>query len=156
PGKQAKLELTGHKLTPEEADMANLKDSALDQLKAGLRGELLRPDEEGYDAARRVWNAMIDKRPLAIARCAAAADVIRCVQFARDQDLVVSMRGGGHNVAGNAVCDGGLMIDLSRMKGILGDPAPRAARAEPGMLWAGLARELHAFTMSALGRCTSP
>ncbi|MCH8187059.1 MAG: FAD-binding protein, partial [Chloroflexi bacterium] len=84
-------------------------------LKARLRGDLLRPDDSGYDDARRVWNGMIDKRPALIARCTGTGDVIAAVTFAREHELVVSVRGGGHNYAGKSVCDDGLMIDLSPM-----------------------------------------
>lgn len=102
-------------------------------LKARLRGDLLRPDDSGYDDARRVWNGMIDKRPALIARCTGTGDVIAAVTFAREHELVVSVRGGGHNYAGKSVCDDGLMIDLSPMKGISVDPARRIARAEAGL-----------------------
>src|SRR5688572_27213430 len=95
-----------------------LPDEAIQDFKAGLRGELLRPGDGDYDQARRVWNGMIDKHPALIARCAGVADVLRAVSFARERGLIVSVRGGGHNVAGSAVCDGGLVIDLSRMKGM--------------------------------------
>ena len=111
----------------------------LQSLRAGLRGALLQPGDAGYDAARRVWNGMIDRQPALIARCAGAADVIAAVAFARANDLLVSVRGGGHNVTGNAVCDGGLMIDLSPMKGIRVDPA-RAHGAGPGRRDLGRAR----------------
>jgi FAD/FMN-containing dehydrogenase len=104
--------------------------------KTSLRGNLLCPTDEGYKDARKIWNGMIDRRPALIARCAGAADVITAVNFARDNSLPVSVHGGGHNVAGLAVCHGGLMIDLSRMKGIRVDPARRMARAEPGVTWA--------------------
>src|SRR4029453_6944290 len=96
---------------------------------------LLCPGDDGYDAARTVYNAMIDRRPALIIRCASAADVIAGRQFARAHNLLVSVRGGGHNVAGNAVCDGGLMLDLSPMQGIRVDPAGRTVRAEPGLTW---------------------
>ena len=98
-------------------------------------GELLRPGDPGYDDARKVWNGMIDKRPALIARCAGVADVIAAVNLARSNNLLVSVRGGGHNITGNAVCDGGLMIDLSRMKSVRVDPAKRTARAEAGLTW---------------------
>jgi len=97
---------------------ATLGPALIDAFRASLRGALLRPGGDGYDAARQVWNGMIDRRPDLIARCAGAADVIAAVTFARTHGLVVSVRGGGHNVTGNAVCDRGLMIDLSPMKGI--------------------------------------
>jgi len=113
---------------------AALEDASIEKFRGSLRGEVLRPGDDGYDAARKVWNAMIDKRPALIARCAGAADVIECVRFAREHDLLVSVRGGGHNVAGSAVCDGGLMIDLAPMKSIRVDPVAQTVRAEPGVL----------------------
>src|SRR5262245_44749435 len=116
--------------------------------KTTLRGELLRPGDNGYDAARTIWNAMINKHPALIARCAGVADVINAVNFARTHDLLVAVRGGGHNVAGNAVCDGGLMIDLSRMKGMRVDPVHRTARAEPGLTWGESDRETQAFGLA--------
>ncbi|MBI4474133.1 MAG: FAD-binding oxidoreductase [Acidobacteria bacterium] len=102
-------------------------------LKNQLQGELLLPADGGYDSARKVWNGMIDRRPALIARCAGANDVVACVQFAREYDLLVSVRGGGHNYAGKAVCDRGLMIDLSGMKGIRVDPVEQTAWAEAGL-----------------------
>src|SRR5579863_6998378 len=102
-------------------------EAAIQEFKTGLRGALLGPGDEGYDAARRVWNGMIDRKPALIARCAGVADIIHAVNFARTHNLLVAVRGGGHNVTGNAVCDGGLMIDLSPMKGIQVDPVRRTA-----------------------------
>jgi len=120
-------------------------DSNLDALRGRLRGPLLRTGDAGYDEARTVFNAMIDHRPALIARCAGAADVIAAVEFAREHDMLVSMKGGGHNVGGKAVCDGGLMIEFSRMKSIRVDPMARTVRAEPGVLGAELDRETQAF-----------
>src|SRR5438132_1672178 len=94
-----------------------------------LRGRLLRPDDDGYDQARRVWNGNIDQRPALIARCGGVADVIAAVNFARTNDLLVAVRGGGHSAAGHATCDGGIVVDLSLMKGIRVDPAARTAHA---------------------------
>jgi hypothetical protein len=128
-----------------------LDDSVIDKLGSGLRGSVLRPADPGYDAARKVWNGMVDKRPGLIVRCAGTADTIHAVRFAREYDLLVSVRGGGHNVAGNAVCDGGLMIDLSPMKGIRVDPAAATARAEPGLLWGEFDRETQAFGLATTG-----
>ena len=119
-----------------------------EELKAALRGQLLRPGDDGYDQARAVWNGMIDRRPAMIARCTGAADVIHCVNFARTRGLLISVRGGGHSSAGHAVCEGGLMIDLSPMKGIRIDPARRTARAEPGVLLRDLDREAQAFGLA--------
>jgi FAD/FMN-containing dehydrogenase len=107
-------------------------------LRTRFRGALLRPAEEGYEEARRIWNGAIDRRPALIARCVGSDDVVEAVRFARDHGLVVSVRCGGHAVAGHAVCDDGLMIDLSLMKAVHVDPASRAARAAGGLLWSEL------------------
>src|ERR687885_1555588 len=118
-----------------------LEEAAVEEFKAGLRGELLRPGDDGYEEARTVWNAMIDRRPALIARCAGAADVIHSINFARINKFLVAVRGGGHDVAGTAVCDGGLVIDLSPMKGLRGDPSGRTAQAQAGLLLGGVYRE---------------
>lgn len=128
-----------------------VEQSAIDSLKARLRGELLRPGDAGYEGARKIWNGMIDKRPALIARCLGAVDVIECVKYARENDMLVSVRGGGHNLSGNAVCDGGLMMDLTRMKGIRVDPARRTVRAEAGVIWAEFDRETEAFGLATTG-----
>jgi FAD/FMN-containing dehydrogenase len=111
---------------------AQLSDETLSAFQQGLRGRLASPGSEDYDQARTVWNAMIDRRPTLAVRCAGAADVVRAVRFARENDLPLAVRGGGHNIAGNAVCEGGLQIDLSLMKSVRVDPARRTARVEPG------------------------
>ena len=112
---------------------AELDDATVAGFKDNLHGEVLVPDDLAYDGARTIWNRLIDKRPALIARCCTADDVVRSVRFAREHDLAVAVRGGGHNIAGNCVCDGGLMIDLSQMKGIQVDPERRTARAQPGL-----------------------
>ncbi len=109
-----------------------LEDAVVEELRGSLRGSLLAPDSPGYDEARAVWNAMIDRRPALIARCAGAADVVQAVRFARAHDLLVSVRGGGHNIAGSAVSEGGLMISLAGMRGVRVDPAARTAAVEGG------------------------
>ncbi len=128
-----------------------LEESAVQAFKAGLRGALLRPGEAGYDDARKIWNAMIDKRPALIACCAGVADVISSVNFARDHNLLVAVRGGGHNIAGNATCDDGLMINLSGMKAVRVDPVRCTARAEPGVTWAEFDHETQAFGLATTG-----
>jgi FAD binding domain/Berberine and berberine like len=128
-----------------------LDETAIQAFKASLRGALLRPGDDHYDTTRRVWNGMIDRKPALIARCAGVADVITAVNFARTNNLLVSVRGGGHNVTGNAVCDGGLMIDLSPMKGIRVDPVRRTARAEPGLTWGEFDHETQAFGLATTG-----
>src|SRR6187200_340860 len=123
-------------MTIGEATFAAL-DTA--ELRTRFRGALLRPGEEGYDEARRIWNGAIDRRPALIARCAGADDVVEAVRFARERELELSVRGGGHAVAGHAVCDG-LMLDLSLMKAVQVDPAARTVRAAGGLLWGELDR----------------
>jgi len=110
-----------------------LEPSSIQTLKACLQGELLQPNDDGYDSTRRVWNAMINRKPSFIVRCAGVADVMHAVNFARDHHLLVAVRGGGHNVIGSAVCDGGIVIDLSPMKGIRVDPVKGLAWAEAGL-----------------------
>ena len=128
-----------------------VEQSAIEEFKASLRGPLLQPSDPDYAEARKVWNGMIDKRPALIARCAGVADIIQCVNFARANNLLVAVRGGGHNIGGNAVCDGGLSIDVSRMKGLRVHPARRVARAEPGLTWREFDRETHAFGLATTG-----
>jgi len=118
------------------------------QLKSAVRGQILFSGDPGYDDARTVPNAMIDRRPAVIVRCTGAADVVACVRFAREHEVAVSVRGGGHSVAGKAVCDGGLMIDLSAMKGIRVDPARQTARAQTGVKLGEFDRETQAFGLA--------
>ena len=125
-----------------------IPESALTKFRACLRGQSLVSGDPGYDAARTVPNAIIDRRPALVAHCAGTADVIACVGFAREHGLLVSVRGGGHSVAGKAVCDDGLMIDLSGMKGIRVDPARRTVRAEPGLTLGEFDRETQAFGLA--------
>jgi FAD/FMN-containing dehydrogenase len=133
------------------ASAAVIGDEEIEALQADLRGGVLRPGDGDYDAGRRVWNGMIDRRPALIAGCAGSADVIRAVDFARDHELLLAVRGGGHNVAGSGVCDGGLVIDLSRMKGIRVDPASRTVRAEGGVTWGEFDAETQAFGLATTG-----
>src|SRR5687767_14086920 len=121
------------------------------RLRPRFRGALLRPREEGYEEARRVWNGAIDRRPALIARCAGADDVVQAVRFAREHDLPISVRGGGHAVAGHAVCDGGQMIDLSLMKSIRVDPVARTARAAGGLLWSEFDKATQPFGLATTG-----
>ncbi|MFB3922325.1 MAG: FAD-binding oxidoreductase [Terriglobia bacterium] len=128
----------------------------LEGLKAGLRGPLLVPGDEGYEAARKIHNGMIDRHPAAIVRCAGVADVMRAVNFAREHELLVSVRGGGHGIAGFAVCDGGMMIDLSQMRGVRVDPAARTARAQGGATWGDFDDETLAFGLATTGGVARP
>ena len=112
-----------------------LRDKAgIASFATAIRGAVLRPGNARYDDARKVWNGLIDRRPALIVHCAGTGDVVACVNFARDQGLPLAVRGGGHNVAGSAVCDDGLVVDLSEMKGIKIDCKSRTANAEPGLL----------------------
>ena len=122
-----------------------LSQSVVDDFRAGLRGQLLLPGSAGYDDARKIYNGMFDRRPAMIARCLGAADVVRSVHFARAHGLLVAVRGGGHSLSGQSVCDGGLMIDLATLRGVRVDPAHRLARAAGGSLLGDLDRECLAF-----------
>jgi len=132
-----------------------IEAAAVERFKASLRGEMLRAGDDGYDEARKVWNGMIDKRPALIARCAGVADVISAIAFARTHRLLVSVRGGGHNIPGNAVCEGGLMIDLARMRSVRVDPGRRTARAEGGVTWGEFDRETQALGLATTGGSVS-
>ena len=112
-----------------------LSEERVGSLRSCLRGELIEPGAEEYDAARKVYNGMIDRHPRLIARCRDVADVIAAVNFARDNDLLLAIRGGGHNAGGLGVCDDGLVIDLSPMKGIRVNPEARTVRVEGGCVW---------------------
>ena len=109
--------------------------SVLTDLQQDFRGTLILPADAHDEVARKVFNGMIDRRPAIIARCKGAWDVKRAIRFGRDAGLLVAVRGGGHGVAGHGTCDGGLVIDLSSMKGIRVDPAGRTVRADPGLTW---------------------
>ena len=132
-----------------------LDADAIEQFSAELRGGHLLRGDEGYDDARTIYNAMIDKQPALIARCAGVADVIHAVNFARTNNLLVSVCGGGHNVSGNAISDGGLMIDLSPMKGVRVDPEGKTARAEPGATWGEFDHETQVFGLATTGGLVS-
>ncbi len=120
-----------------------------DQLRARFRGELIYPGDAAYDSARKVYNGMIDKRPRLIARCVDVADVMAAVEYGRENDLLTAIRCGGHNAGGLGSCDDGLVIDLSRMKGIHVDPVSRTARVEAGCVWGDVDHATHAFGMAS-------
>jgi FAD/FMN-containing dehydrogenase len=121
---------------------------AVDAFRSGLRGELIDPQSPNYNSARKVYNGMIDRRPALIARCADVADVIAAVNFARDQKMLVSVRGGGHNAAGLGVCDDGLVIDLSLIKYVRVDPKKKTVVAGGGSLWGDVDHATHAFGLA--------
>ena len=135
-------------LATPAGDTVDVSAGVVERLRAGLRGSVLLPGNPGYDEARTVWNAMIDKRPGLIVRCAGAADVLHAVRFAREHGLLIAVKGAGHNIAGSAVCDGGLMVDLSPMKSVHVDPWNRTARVEPGVTLGEFDREAQAFGLA--------
>ena len=132
-------------------DTATEEVTDFERLAESFRGELLLPSSPGYDAARKIWNGAIDRHPGCIARCTGVADVVAAVRFARERDLLVAVRSGGHGVAGHAVCDGGLVIDLSPLKGVRVDPQARTARVQAGVLWGELDRETQLHGLATVG-----
>ena len=136
--------------TTQGADIG-LEDTVLEAFKASLRGSLLRPGDMGYEDTRKIHNGMIDRRPALIACCSGVADVLTGVRFAREHDLLVSVRGGGHGMPGFAVCEGGLMLDLSGMKSVHVDPHHRTVRAEAGVTWGEFDHETQAFGLATTG-----
>lgn len=139
------------KLFAQDGAGGNAGAGMLDELGAGLHGKLITPSDADYDKQRQLWNGMINKRPLALAQCADTADVINTVKFARANKLPVSVRGGGHNVAGKALRDDALAIDLSHMKGVRVDPESRTARARAGYTWADMDHQTTAFGLATTG-----
>jgi FAD/FMN-containing dehydrogenase len=129
-------------------DAGGIASSVRQELKSGLRGEVVCPGDRGYDTARAVFNGMIDRRPLAVIRPMDASDVVGCITFARRHDLPLSVRGGGHSVAGSAVRDGAIMLDLSGMKALRVDPATRTVRAGPGLTLGEFDRATQAFGLA--------
>lgn len=127
----------------------------IEEVQSTFRGRLILPDDPDYDKERQVWNGYIDKHPSLIAQCYGTADVIDAVKFARKNDIEVSIRGGGHNVAGNALVDDGMMIDLSKMRGIHVDPTQKLARVQGGATWGDLDRETQVFGLAAPGGVVS-
>lgn len=125
-----------------------LSDNSFQALEESLRGELIQPDDQHYDTARKLYNGMIDRWPRAIARCADVSDVITAVSFAREHELLLAVRGGGLNGGGLGPCNDGLVIDLSRMKGVRVDPARRTARVEGGCTWGDVDHATHAFGLA--------
>jgi FAD/FMN-containing dehydrogenase len=144
------MEINMTDLTVRTHDAANkiISSETVAALRSKLRGTVALPGEDGYEAARSIWNAMIDRRPGLVVRCLGTADVINAVKLARDEKLLVAVRSGGHNIAGNAVCDGGLLIDLSLMKSVRVDPASRTARVEPGATLADFDKEAQGFALA--------
>jgi len=133
----------------------SIENATVEAFQTGFLGQLLFPGADAYDQGRKLWNGMFDRRPALIARCAGAADVISAVNFARDNRLQIAVRGGGHSFPGHSVCDGGIVIDLSSMKGVRVDPGERTARAEPGVKWIELDHETQALGLATSGGTVS-
>jgi FAD/FMN-containing dehydrogenase len=139
------------RVTMTQGAETGLKDSVVEAFQTSLRGMLLRPGGAGYDEARTIHNGMIDRRPALIARCAGVADVVTAIRFARAHDLLMSVRGGGHGMPGFAVCEGGLMLDLSGMNGVHVDPHHQTVRADAGVTWGAFDHETQAFGLATTG-----
>ena len=134
---------------------SSLSTEVIEAFGASLRGELVLPDSDGYDAARLNWNGMFDKRPALIASCSGTADVIAAVDFARDNGLLTAIRSGGHNSGGSGSCDGGIMIDLSGMNAVHVDPKTRRARVQGGATWGDFDREAQVHGLATPGGVVS-
>lgn len=140
---------------PTSAAVEALDPSRVARLRRAVRGTVLAPDDDGYEEARRVWNGMIDRRPALIVQPADTDDIARAVALAREHGLALAVRGGGHNVAGNAVCDDGLVIDLRSMKAIRVDPSARTVRAQGGATWGEFDRATQQFGLATTGGAIS-
>src|SRR5262245_43254213 len=123
-------------------------DAGSNALRERFAGEIVTPSDTGYDAARAVWNGMVDRRPALVVRPTGVADVIEAIRFAREQELVIAVRGGGHSIPGLSTCDGGIVVDLSRMRGVRVDPEARTARASGGAHLGELDRQAQAFGLA--------
>jgi len=142
-------------MATEELQQPALAEGSIAELAEGVRGEVIRPGDPGYDEARAVWNGAIDRHPALIVRCAGVADVMRAVEFARSEKLVVAVRGGKHSIPGFSTVDGGIVIDLSPMQGIQVDPEARTVRAQGGVTWNTLDHETQAFGLAVTGGLVS-
>ena len=132
-----------------------LAEGSVTELEQALRGRLVRPTDDDYDERRAIWNGVHDRHPALIARCAGVADVMRALEFARSEELPIAVRAGGHSIPGFSSVDGGIVIDLSAMKGIQVDPRRRTARVQPGVTWAELDHETQAFGLATTGGLVS-
>src|SRR3954451_17674202 len=142
-------------MATEQLQTPKLADGSIAELAEAVRGEVIRPADPGYEQARAVWNGAIDRRPALIVRCAGVADVLKAVEFARSEQLVVAVRGGKHSIPGFSTVDGGIVIDLSPMQGIQVDPEAHTGRAERGVTWSALDHETQAFGLAVTGGLVS-
>ncbi len=147
--------MTDVQIKTREGGEGAISAGAVESLAQALRGELIGAGHADYDQARRVWNGNIDRRPALIARCLGVADVMAAVRFAREHDVLMAVRSGAHNAAGHGTCEGGLVVDLSAMKGIQVDPAARTAEAQAGLLWGEFDAETQAFGLATTGGVVS-
>jgi FAD/FMN-containing dehydrogenase len=145
PGEEAVMGIAFRTL---DASMKVIEPATIEALQATIRGEVLTADSPHYDEARTIWNAAVNRKPALIVRCREAGDAVRSIRFARDNHLLVAVRGGGHHIAGNAICDQGIVIDLSGMKAVRVDPKARRAWVEPGATLADLDRETQPFGLA--------
>ena len=135
--------------------MPRIDRSTISRLEESFSGQILLPGDDDYDLQRRIHNGMIDRRPAVIARCLVNADVVDALAFGRDHELEIAVRGGGHNVAGRAVCDDGMMIDLSLMKGTWVDPKQKRVRVQGGLTWGEFNRSTQLHGLAATGGAVS-
>jgi FAD/FMN-containing dehydrogenase len=142
-------------MSTQEMTQTVLGDGTVAELAEAVRGEVIAPGDPGYDEARAIWNGAHDRRPALIVRCAGVADVMRAVEFARSQDLLVAVRGGSHSIPGFSTCDGGIVIDLSAMQGVRVDPQAGTARAQGGVQWGRFDHETQAFGLAVTGGLVS-
>jgi FAD/FMN-containing dehydrogenase len=142
-------------MATEELTHAPLAEGSIAELAQAMRGQLIAPGDPGYDEARTIWNGAHDRRPALIARCAGVADVMRAVEFARSEELVIAVRGGSHSIPGFSTCDGGIVIDLSPMQGIRVDPQAGTAVAQTGLTWSQMDHETQAFGLATTGGLVS-
>ena len=142
-------------MTTTGTGVESVGEATLAELAEGLHGELVTPGSTEYDEARSIWNGAHDRRPAAVIRCAGVSDVIRGVDFARSEGLPLALRGGGHSIPGFSTTDGGVVLDLSPMKGIRVDPAARRVVAQAGCLWSDLDQETQEFGLALTGGLVS-
>ena len=142
-------------MATQEMIHSTIAEGSIAELAETLRGQLIRPGDAEYDEARTIWNGAHDRHPALIVRCAGVADVVRCVEFARSEQLLVAVRGGSHSIPGFSTCDGGIVIDVSGMKGIRVDPGSRTATAQAGLTWAEFDHETQAFGLATTGGLVS-
>ena len=142
-------------MATQEMIHPTIAEGSIAELAQALRGQLIRPGDPGYDEARTIWNGAHDRRPALIVRCAGVSDVIRAVEFARSEQLLVAVRGGSHSIPGFSTCDGGIVIDVSPMKGVNVDPRARTATAQTGLTWSEFDHETQAFGLATTGGLVS-